>query len=319
MPVTFKDHLVRFSKNLLGFAMPFLRDNGVIHFFILFMVVSMLFSCKGETKEVYEPKFSQDSLNKRQIIFCVPSVTYYESADLFVHYINERLDSFYLKLEASAGYDDYQKKLELSAFDFSIINGYYASQSEKLGYKIFAKVKNDDEYRGVIISRKDALVSSIQDIKGKKISCPGKGSVAGTMMPLYYLQQNGIDINKDIQTEYLGSFESCMLNVYVGKSIVGSGPYISWLNYNKINPDIASSLTVRWMTPPLVNFAAIIKNNNPELRKKLSQILIDMQNSDEGKQALERINYSGFEPATIEAYEPLERFIKTFNAAVKYF
>lgn len=318
MPVTIKDHFIRFGNNLFDFATPFFRGNRILYFFIPIIVTIVLFSCKGGTSEVYEPKFSQDSLNRRQIIFCVQSVTYYESADLFVRYINERLDSFYLKLEASGGYDDYQKKLERSAFDLSIINGYYAFQAEKIGYKVFAKVKNDEEYRGVIISRKDALINSVKDIKGKMVSFPGKGSVAGTMMPLYFLQQNGIDVNKEIQIENLNSFESCMLNVYVGKSIVAGGPYVSWLNYNKINPDIASSLTVRWMTPPLVNFAVIIKNTHLGLQQKLSQILLEMQNNDEGKRALEKINYSGFEQATIEKYAPVEKFINTFNTTVKF-
>ena len=40
--------------------------------------------------------------------------------------------------------------------------------------------------------------------------------LAATMMPQYYLHTHGIDVNRDVETRYVGSQESSILNVLRG-------------------------------------------------------------------------------------------------------
>ena len=40
-------------------------------------------------------------------------------------------------------------------------------------------------------------------------------------MPQYYLHQQGIDVNRDIQNAYVGSQESSIMNAYLGQSAAG--------------------------------------------------------------------------------------------------
>ena len=121
-----------------------------------------------------------------------------------------------LKLEASRNYQEFDKKLYSGHFDFAMPNPYQTLRSLAYGYQIFGKMADDEEFRGIILVRKDSGIHQVGDLKGKAVFYLAKTDLAVTMMMQQYLNTHGININTDIENHYVSSEESSIMNVLLG-------------------------------------------------------------------------------------------------------
>ena len=81
---------------------------------------------------------------------------------------------------------------------------------------------DDNKFAGIILVRRDSGINKLSDLKGKKVSYPARTALAATMMPQYYFQTHGLDVNRDIENLYVGSQESSIMNVYLGNVAAGA-------------------------------------------------------------------------------------------------
>ena len=51
------------------------------------------------------------------------------------------------------------------------------------GYRVFAKMGNDEDLRGLIVTRRDSGIESLADLKGRAVSFPAETALAATMLP----------------------------------------------------------------------------------------------------------------------------------------
>ncbi|MEZ4694041.1 MAG: PhnD/SsuA/transferrin family substrate-binding protein [Aliarcobacter sp.] len=49
--------------------------------------------------------------------------------------------------------------------------------------KVFAKMGDDENFRGIFLVRKDSGIKNFEDLKGKKISYPAPTALAATILP----------------------------------------------------------------------------------------------------------------------------------------
>lgn len=277
------------------------------------------FACKNSSskQEKYEPAFSSDSSGKKVLIFGVPSLQFFETTDPLIKYLNKNLNGVQIRTVACITFDDYLDKLKKKYFDFTILNGVQALDEEKNGYSIVGKMGDDDKYRGVIFVRKDSAIENFSDLQGKTMSLAGPTALAGTMMPLFYLYKNGVDVNKDIKRLYVASFESSIMNVYMGNCAAGAAWLVSWEHFIKERPEVATRVFVKWKTPSLPNTAVIIRNNvDKETANELTRLLLTLHNNEEGKKALEVLTISKFEKADSNTYKVLRDFMKEYNSVI---
>ena len=294
--------------------------NTGVYAFFLFSLSFLFFSCNSSSsgKQQYEPTFSLDSSGKKNLIFGVPNLSSYQDCDLLVKYLNKNLNNVLVRIEASTDVNDYQDKIKKNEFDMIIINGPLLLEAEQNGYSIVAKMGDDDKYKSVIFVRNDSAINSISDLKGKTVATSGPPALAGTMMPLLFLYKNGLNINTDIKRLYAPSFESTIMNVYLGKCSAGASKKASVVNIFKQRPEIASRLSIKWETPPLINSAFMIKNNmDKEMLDALTKLILTLQNNEEGKKALIPLDVSRFEKANTDTYKSLKEFLKEYNAAIQ--
>ncbi len=235
-----------------------------------------------------------------------------------VDYLNQHLTGVVLKLEASRNFAAFEEKLYSRQFAFARPNPYQIIEAEAKGYRIFGKMGNDEDFRGIILVRKDSGIQTVADLKGKKISYPAPTAVAATMLPQYYLHTHGLDINKDIENVYAGSQESVIMNVYLKITAAGGTWLLPWQNFQKDQPDKAKELEVKWETTPLQNNALVVRDDiPPEIVDKVSELLFTLHTHAAGQAILARIPMSKFEVAQHETYEPTRIFLKTFEATVR--
>ncbi|WP_197491540.1 phosphate/phosphite/phosphonate ABC transporter substrate-binding protein [Methylomonas methanica] len=235
-----------------------------------------------------------------------------------IEYMNGNIPDARFKLEASRNYEEYEKKLYAGHFAFAMPNPYQSVQSLKHGYRVFGKMGDDDDFRGIILVRKDSGINEVTDLKGKAVSYPAATALAATMMPQYYLHTHGIDINRDIENRYVGSQESSIMNVLRGHVAAGATWPVPWKTFSAQNPELASELVVKWQTEPLLNNGWVVHKDIPDpIVNEFAHQLFSLQESEQGRMMLAQVPVSRFEPANDETYRPvidfLEKFVKTMR------
>jgi phosphonate transport system substrate-binding protein len=303
------------SSSSVGISLFFLFNYVIGFFFIAFAFSSC--TSNSSKSEKYQPSFSKDSSVKNVLLFGTPSQSYFDELIPIVNYLNNRLQGAPIRLIASVNISDYFEKLNNHYFDITIFNGFFALEAERNGYDIVGKVSGDEQYYGVIIVHKDSAFNQISDLKGRSIAVLDETSLAAAMMPLYYIHQQGVDINKDVRKKYFPSIESAILNVYMGKCDAATSNVFSWELFRKKNPEMASRLVAKWQTKPLPNVAVLFKENmNTDLGEKIKSILFDLHKTEEGRQALKPVMFSGFEKADSNTYRPIRDFAEKYKAAI---
>lgn len=235
-----------------------------------------------------------------------------------VDYLNTHIEGARFHLEASRNYAEFDKKLYARQFHFALPNPYQTINSLEHGYRIFGKMGDDQNFRGIILVRRDSGIHKISDLKGKAVSFPAPTALAATMMPQYYLHTHGLDVNRDIETRYVGSQESSIMNVHLGYVAAGATWPPPWLAFSREHPDIARQLVVQWQTGTLPNNGLVVRDDVPSaLANKVASLLFTLHKTEEGKTILARMPLSRFEPANEATYEPVREFLHEFAATVR--
>lgn len=177
---------------------------------------------------------------------------------------------------------------------------------------------DDENFRGIILTRKDANIQTVADLKKQTVTFPAPTALAATMMPQYFLQTHGIDINKDIDINYVGSQESSIMNVFLKNAAAGATWPPPWLALSKERPILQEELEVKWQTDPLPNNGFVVRNDVPDsIVRQVAAVLFSLHQTAAGRIILDRMELSQFEPATNETYKPVVDFIKKFNVEVR--
>ena len=286
------------------------------------LAISLLVGC-GEEKKSYQPQFSTNLPTgaARQLIFGVhPLHNPQRLLELYgpiMDYLNANIHGVQFQLEASRNYEEFDKKLYTAHFDFAMPNPYQTINAMDHGYHVFGKMGDDDNFRGIILVRRDSGIKAVRDLKGKKVSYPAKTALAATMMPQYFLQIHGLDVNHDIENLYVGSQESSIMNVYMGNVAAAATWRIPWLTFQKEQPEKASQLELKWQTEPLINNSLMARGNMPpELVQQVAYLLAHMHENPQGRALLERLPISRFELSTDGQYDVVRRFVAAYDKVV---
>lgn len=233
-------------------------------------------------------------------------------------YLNQHIEGVHFTLEASRNYEEFDKKLYAGKFDFALPNPYQTLNALQHGYHVFGKMGNDEEFRGIILVRKDSRIKDIRDLKGKKISYPAKSALAATMLPQYYLHTHGLDVNKDIENWYVGSQESSIMNVYLGNVAAAATWPVPWNAFQKEQPEKAAQLELKWQTDALINNGLVARDTVPtQLVARVGELLTGLHESDEGRAMLQRLPISRFEFASDASYDVIREFLDKFSRTVR--
>ncbi|MCX5869953.1 MAG: phosphate/phosphite/phosphonate ABC transporter substrate-binding protein [Deltaproteobacteria bacterium] len=287
-----------------------------------FSLPFFVLACDSQKKESYAPVYASMPTGKRAVLnfgvlpFHNPQ-RLYETFGPLVEYLSRKLPGITFTLEASRSYEEFEKKLDSRHFAFALPNPYQTINSLQHGYHVFAKMGEDDKFRGLIIVRKDSGIKTVADLKGKIVSFPAPTGLAATMMPLYYLHTHGLDVNQDIKRLFSGSLESSIMNVYLGKSAAGGTWLPAWQTFVERNPLIAAELEVKWETPSLLNNGLVARDDvPPEMVDKVQSLLLALPTHEEGRRLLAALPLARFESATDVTYQPVRDFMKRYSEAV---
>lgn len=286
------------------------------------LLASLLAAC-GSEDTTYRPEFGDKAgdVGREYVVGIHPLHNPQRLLEVYgpiVDYLDAHIPEARFRLEASRNYEEFDKKLAAGHFDFAMPNPYQALQALRHGYRVFGKMADDENFRGIILVRRDSGIREVADLKGKKVSYPAPTALAATMLPQYFLYTHGLDVNRDIENVYVGSQESSIMNVYLGHVAAGATWPVPWTTFRKGHPDITAQLEVRWQTETLPNNGWVVRDDVPQtLARRVAEMLLTLHHSEAGRAMLARIPVSRFEPATEETYQPVRRFLETFSKTVR--
>lgn len=287
------------------------------------LLLGMTMACARSGSGEGGPRFSRDPLDPRpEYVFAVHPL--HNPARLFAVYgpildrIRTECPDLRIRLEASKDYHTFEEKLDGRRVHFALPNPYQTIRCQAAGYRIFGKMGDDHNFRGIILVRRDSGIDSIRDLKGRSIGYPAPTALAATLMPQYFLQTHGLDVARDTRSVYVGTQESVIMNVYLKLTDAGATWPVPWLKFVEEHPREAGALVIKWQTGTLPNNGLVVRDDVPEaVARSVERILFSLHQDPEGRRMLSRIPLSRFEPADAGTYAPVQAFMKRFSAKVR--
>jgi len=280
----------------------------------LLAMAVLITACTHSDREHYRPAFTDAAGNKRVFLFGAPSLAYFETTDLVVKYLNAHLDSFLVRTVACTSIEDYEDKLRRGYFDFTVINGPQLLMATQHGYTIVGRIA--DDYRAVIFANRDSGVQTIADCRDRTIALTANRVLAGSVMPLMYLHEKGVDVGR-LKKLYSPSYESVLLDVCLGKCCLGAVWTTSYENFLRKRPDLASRLEGKWTTPSMASSAILFKKDvSRQLVGRITTLLFQLNSDEAGRQALERVGIGSFTAADSTSYASLKGFLRKYDSLI---
>ncbi len=223
-----------------------------------------------------------------------------------------------IELEASRDYQAYEKKFRARSPAILLPNPWQTLQAMKVGYRVIAMAGDAEDFKGIFIVRKDSGIKTPADLKGKTVSYPSPTALAACIMPQYFLHQQGIDVNRDIQNAYVGSQESSIMNAYLGKSAAGVTWPPPWRLFQRDHPAEAAQLEPIWETPPLLNNSVMLRNDVPAaIGDVIRNTLLELAQTPEGQKILTGMSTARFHAADDASYARVRDYVATFERDVR--
>ncbi len=233
-------------------------------------------------------------------------------------WLGRQLPGTVFDLETANDYADFERKLSVHKADFALPNPYHATLAQDWGYHVIARMGDDSVFKGIFIVRNDSPIKRPTDLKGKVVAYPAPTALAAAMMPQLYLQKHGVDVQTELHNIYVGTHNSSIMNAYLKQSAASATWPAAWTAFQQSNPAEAAELHVIWETPTLIQNAIIVRNEVPApLSAQVAQLLVTLQDSDEGRTLLKDIDTKTFIPSSNSDFDVVRQFLKEYKRSVK--
>jgi phosphonate transport system substrate-binding protein len=164
--------------------------------------------------------------------------------------------------------------------------------------------------------RCDSGITEFEQLRGATISFVEPGSTSGYQFPYVFLKNvHGIDPDADMTSFFAGSHDASVLAVYNGDVDVAVSFNDARTAIQSDFPDVMDVLCVLGYTDPIPNDGAVVRAGlDPELVEQITQALIDIANTEEGRVLTEAMfNVTEFARIDAEVYDVVRQVSATFN------
>lgn len=292
-------------------------------FLLLMLILTALPGCTREQEPkgpVYraEPRNTPDATYKLAVHPLFNPARLNEAYHPLVLYLNRQLPGRHFELEASRDYAAFEQKVASRKPALLLPNPWQTLQAMDAGYTVIAISGDPQEFKGIFLVRKDSGIRRPADLKGKSVSYPSPTALAACIMPQYFLHQQGLNVQKDIENCYVGTHDSVIMNVYQGHTAAGGTWPPPWIAFQKSHPVEASQLELIWETPPLINNSVMVRSDLPkDLQEQIKSALVQLDRSPEGQKILAGMAIDRFRAATDRDYDVVRSYVARFEKEVR--
>jgi phosphonate transport system substrate-binding protein len=229
-------------------------------------------------------------------------------------YLERELDTPVV-MELSSDFDSFIVNLQQRRYDLVHLNPFdYVSAHDDLAYD--ALVQNEEfgekTIRGAIYVRQDSGIQQLSDLKGKKILFGGgANAMMSYIAPTYLLQQAGLR-KEDYEASYAINPPNAVLATFLRRAdAAGASEVVRRLPVVTSKIDV-SQLEVIAVSQPLPHLPWAVKREMPAaLKERLQTLLINLNQSEEGREILKQAHISAFHPVTDRDYDAHRTIIES--------
>ncbi len=204
-------------------------------------------------------------------------------------------------MAGSLNIPNFQAAINLGKFDFAYMNPYQALKAMNgKEQKYVPLVRDGSELQGIIVVRKDSLLTTPRLLDGKKVAFPSPNALGASILVRAELQGK---FKIKIQPVYVQTHSSVYLNVILGETDAGGG-VIGTLN--KQEPTVRDALKIIYKTRSAPPHAVMAHSRVPrKQRDQIRRAFLEMAKTKEGKRLLERIPMENVTTASAADYRPM--------------
>jgi len=177
-------------------------------------------------------------------------------------------------------------------------------------------------YTGLVFVRKNAGIKKSADMKGKTIALADPATTAGYLAQKEYFATNGINMDRDMKILWTGSHEAAIQAVLSNQAEIGGAKNTVVAAYRKGHKVFDTAVDIVNETPKKGvpdNILAVRTGLDPATRKLLGKVLLTMNNSPEGKKALEKFGASKFIPTADADFKPLYELARRLKVDLAHY
>jgi len=270
------------------------------------------------------PVYRTNSVGRQEVLYYFAVNPLYNPVKLGEVYqplleeFNKEIAGVTIELEASRDMAQFEQKIRSRQPEVIRPNPWQTLVAIQLGYHVVAMEGAAEDFKGLIIVRKDSGITQPTDLKGRSVSYPSPTSFSGAIMPQFFLQKNGVNVMTDIDNHYVGSQESSIMNVFLKLTAAGATWPLSWRAFMKEHPTEAAELKVIWETDSLINSSIMIRDDiQGKLQEDLVNFLIHLDKTGKGREILANIGIDRYRSASDRDYDVVRKYVDEFEKKVR--
>jgi phosphonate transport system substrate-binding protein len=176
-----------------------------------------------------------------------------------------------------------------------------------------AQRPRDEEFHSVFIAQKELGLTSLSDLKGKSFTFGSESSTSGHLMPRYYLMEEGIDADTDLngKPSYSGSHDKTYKLVESGAYQAGALNEAVWEAAVAEGKVDMSKVEVFYTTPAYFDYHWTIntlEGYDKNVKQKITDALLSMDS--EQQTILDLFQTDQFIETKNENYKAIEKVAK---------
>jgi phosphonate transport system substrate-binding protein len=220
-------------------------------------------------------------------------------------YLSKRLGRE-VKLVTTKNFESFRKAVAEQQYDIVHYNQYHYIGSTKT-YRVIAHTEEfgRSAVAGALFVRKDSGITEISQLRGRTIVFGGgRDAMLSYIAPRYLLMRAGLK-EEDFRTEIAVNPQNALLALYYKQADAAGGGDIV-LEQPLIRDAVdARELRILATTEPLLFLPWAVKRSMPpKLAETIQVILLDLKNSDDGRQVLKSAIMTGIANAVDRDYDP---------------
>jgi phosphonate transport system substrate-binding protein len=169
-------------------------------------------------------------------------------------------------------------------------------------------------YYSQLLVHKDSGITSVADLKGKKIAVSSFTSTSGFVWPANLLADNGLNPETDVEWINAGGHDNAVLAVFNGEADAA----FTFKDARNLFEDEDNFETIKETCVFLMNTTiipndtiSVIPNLNADLKEKVKQAFLNIAASEEGLEIVRAIySHEGYAQAQDSDYDEVREYLK---------
>ena len=189
----------------------------------------------------------------------------------------------------------------------------YTLAHAKLGVQVIARPEYRDgksTYHGLIFVRKDSGIKFVRDMAGKRFAFVDRATTAGYLLPIAYFKQHKVNYRSYLKEVYFtGTHEDAIYDVLNRKADIGAAKNTVFERLAETDSRIKDDLVVLERSPDVPeNGLALRQDIDEAVKRKLTEVLLNMHDDPEGRSVLESFGVRKFIATSDADYQPVYRY-----------